>query len=365
MTSSTNVSKARTGRLARGLASAAVLALVGTAAHADAVIFNTGNAETAQLALGIYDFGHLNVRDPFGTVSTANAGGYFGLAYKFPDGNWRDATSPGCLCEGWGVSATSSSGANFGYANADDTGSGAFGLTLVGTPTTDAAAGTGSFFTTTAQLTSLPGLTVTHEFTASPDAPGQLFVAKITITNNTGETLNDVRYTRVMDWDIPPTEFFERVTIAGTATTTALEISHNDGFQSGNPLSPGTGIFPGGSLNTDFEALGPADHGAYFGFNFGTLADGESYVFEIFYGAAATEALALLALGAVSAELYSLGQNGTATYRNDVTFMFGFRGVGGEIILPPPPTRGVPEPGTLALLGLGLVAVSLRRRRSA
>jgi len=60
----------------------------------------------------------------------------------------------------------------------------------------------------------------------------------VTIANSTASDLTDVRYVRVMDWDVPPTEFNEYVTIKGTTTTTLLELSHDDGFDTPNPLLP-------------------------------------------------------------------------------------------------------------------------------
>ena len=62
-------------------------------AKADAVIYNTGSAATGTVALGVVDFGQLNTS--VGNIA-ANAGAT-GLAAKFADGSWRDATSPGCL----------------------------------------------------------------------------------------------------------------------------------------------------------------------------------------------------------------------------------------------------------------------------
>ncbi len=326
------------------LASAAALLCLATQAQAGTVIYNTGNEATATVALGVNDDGSLNTAPNI----TSNAGAT-GLAYKFADGTWRDATAPGCLCEGWGVSVNN---ATSGFANVSTNG-GPNNLTF-GAPTNVSA----STVTTTATLSSLPGISVKQEY--APASSGALFSVKVTITNNTGATVNDVKYVRVMDWDVPPTEFNEFVTIRGTATTTLLEKSHDDGFASANPLTNSSGS--SGTNDTDFTDNGPADHGAYFRFNFGSLADGASYDFNIFYGAAASESAALTAIGAQGLELYSLGQsNGGETTGAPATFIFGFSGVGGTPVDP----TDVPEPGTLLLSGIALAAMGWTRRRAA
>lgn len=319
----------------------------GSQAFAAATIINPAGT----VALGVTDTGALNTS----TGSVAANSSYTGLSYKFPDGSFQDATSPGCLCEGWGVSVN---GNTSGYD-----GNGSNNLT-VGSFTSTATTAT-----SVVSLTNLPGLTVTHAYAPATNAPSNLFVANVTITNSTTNGMTDVKYVRVMDWDVPPTEFDEFVTIKGTATTTLLEDSHDNGFVSADPLSDSDGA--AGTNNVDFEDNGPEDHGAYFRFNFGALAAGESKTFQIFYGAAGNESGALAAIAAEGLELYSLGQSQTCTdvagstvcaANNDApTYIFGFKGVGGV-----PVPNPVPEPASLALLGLGLAGMaSIRRRKAA
>ena len=330
---------------------AAVVALavfVGTAtsASAQAVITNgTG------VALGVNAEGHLNV-DPGG--STANPGGItvanssrVGVAFEDDYGaglQFRDATSPGCFCEGWGVAADGVAG----YANVSTDG-GAVNLTVA------SFASTASTAISTVSLTSLAGLTVTHEY--KPSASPSLYEAVVTITNGTGAAIDEVLYRRVMDWDVPTTEFAEYVTIQGSLLGDNIETCNN-GFWTANPTSACSPI--GEPLNSNFVDSGPADHGALFTFQFDPLAVGESRTFSIFYGAAANEAAALAALGAVGAEgIYSFGQpsSGANGSPGDRTFIFGFGGVGA------PPIGGAPEPATLFLLGSGLATVIARRYR--
>jgi hypothetical protein len=98
--------------------------------------------------------------------------------------------------------------------------------------------------------------------------------------------------------------------------------------------------------------------------------------FTIFYGAAANQTEAMAALGAVSAEAYSLGKpdpvSAGANDGSPNTYIFGFAGVGGTPIAPGasgPAAVPMDAPlalgGTAALMGaLGALALRRRRRRA-
>jgi hypothetical protein len=295
--------------------------------------------------LGVHDFGNLNIG---GGTPSNGTGSTTVVGLRYVPTN-SEGTSPGCLCEGWGVA---------------DAGTGEFG---------NASFATGGFdnvvlnsFTSTAStansvVTAFGRLRVTHDFQPSPVTPF-LYEIDITIENISATAVSDLRYTRGMDFDEAPNTFSEFVTIQGTAGASNVIFASDDGFQDVNPLAG----FRGGIIAVgDQVDTGPSDHGAHFDFSFGMLAPGATREFTLFYGAAGTEADALNALGLVGAEIFAFGQancsscltwvpapnvghttgtEGAMTGRPH-THIFAFQGVGGTPIgEPPPPAGDCPAP---------------------
>jgi hypothetical protein len=268
--------------------------------------------------LGVNPHGHLN--DVSGAPSP------FPYIVGLTRAGVGDATSPGCLCEGWGVSASLSGSSFSGGANEAANG-GPFGLSPV-----VFNAATASSFTSRVTLTGGP-LQVEHFYFPSP-VP-DVFQAQVRISNLSPlNTLDDVVYRRVMDWDVPPTEFNEYVSHYGVtahleANGGRVRFASNNGFASADPLSGPSWLNPS-SVNTDFIDLGPADHGSLFDFALGPLAPGATHVFNIFYGTAPNEVTALQAANLLGMEVYSLGQNSATdpAIGEPATFLFGFNGVG-------------------------------------
>jgi hypothetical protein len=329
---------------------AAALALAPLAGQAASVIDN------GVVQLGVDDLGQLNIPGPRSAAGVSTVG----LRY-IAGGSNLEATSNGCLCEGWGVGADGTPG----FANNS---AGIAGLTPV------------SFTSTASTAKSVvsvngTGLVVTHDFAPATET-SSLYRVKVSIAN-TGAgaaAIADLRYSRTFDWDVDPTAFSEFVTIKGTGTTTSLLYSSDNGFLDSNPYAGRSGIVAG-TVDTDFTDVGPRDIGSHFDFGFGALGIGETFDFDIFYGAARTEGGALDALGRVGAELYSLGQpscdvlgTGRGTCSGPTaTFIFGFKGVGGVIIVPDPDDPSpIPLPASAFLLmgGLGLLGARRVLRRS-
>jgi hypothetical protein len=228
-----------------------------------------------------------------------------------------DGTAAGCPCEGWGV-ADATSGLT-GYANEAIGRAHLTAVSLVATPTTIVV-------TTDATDVAHPGyaLRVVHDYHPSTISPN-LYEATVTISNLGTQNVADLRYRRVMDWDIEPTPTREWVTIANTAASAQLRFDSDGGFASGNPLDANSihsqsDIVCGAAYTgrCQFSNLGaggvypnvtsPADHGALFDFGFGALAPGEVRTFQTYYGAAPSRASALSAIAAQGIGVYSLGE---------------------------------------------------------
>lgn len=340
-----------------GAATAALLALSGTAS-ASAII------ASGDVKLGVDDFGQLNisggVADVSGTGTTAVGMRYIDTA----TGDEYESTSHGCLCEGWGITDGTASG----QANND-----------FGSPTGLSLVSFTSTATTATSVVDLDGsdLRITHEFT--PSATASLYKVSVTIENTSAtDDVAGVTYRRAMDWDTSPTPFDEFVTIGGTATTTLLEDSSDDGFTFTDPLTtPDLFDLAGCGTDVDFTACGPDDHGAAFDFALGGILAGEAYSFDIFYGGAIGLTAADAALGAVGAELFSYGwsaddtdQDGYIDGTTDLapTYIFAFAGVGGTVVVPPPGGGGaavpLPAAGWLLIAGMGGLAAASRRKKA-
>ena len=245
----------RLGTLVFLVASVALLC-VSQQAWAGAVISN------GTVQLGVDDAGQLN----FDT----GAEGIRGVTYV-PTGN--DGTRAGCLCEGWG--AGSGTPAASGVANNDN------GVTVAPvsfTATATTATSVADVAATAPTATSAAGvgttLRVTHEYVPSPSTPN-LYEVKITLENVSGGPLQDLRYERIMDWDVEPTAFSEFVTIQRGSTPAPagnLIYSDDNGFSDNDPFT-GDGPIDATTVNADYTDKGPADHGARFTFGFGDLLD--------------------------------------------------------------------------------------------
>ncbi|KAG2489382.1 hypothetical protein HYH03_012212 [Edaphochlamys debaryana] len=259
-----------------------------------------------------------------------SSSGAFSQGFGPLGGTVYTSTEKGGIAEGWGASALDSNNTRrLVQYNNNIFGKGTGpGLAV----TRDNA--TGAFVSATT-TSSVPGaFNITQTFT--PAAVTGVFRVRTTILNIGAAPITDVRYKRVMDWDIDPTPFMECVTIdwacglgatgAGGNCTKPTALAHFDtnGFASAEPVTVDANPTP-------FIRAGPQDQGAQLTFKFGTLAAGDSTTFNVFYGAAANESGAYAAIAAAGMEIYTLGLSSIngACNRNAPTFIYGFAGVGG------------------------------------
>lgn len=282
------------------------------------IVHNTHRAfggaviSSGPISMGIFDEGNL---------------GFNGVGLSFD--SVGDAIMHGCPCEGWGVSGN---GTDFGFADQS-----MFQLEL------DSFSSTATTATSIVHLTTLPELQITQAYAPSLSVPSSLFEDKVTITNTGSTDITDVRYSRAMDWDVPPNPFQEYVTIGGLPSIN-LQYSSDNGIGLPIPLLSG-GFIDASTVNVNFTDHGPGDYGAIFTFGFGALSAGSSKTFSIFYGATANELTAMNALTSVGAEVYSLGQS--TPDGTPATYIFGYKG----------PASSVPEPSSLVLLSSGIAGL--------
>jgi uncharacterized repeat protein (TIGR01451 family) len=321
------VKRSRVGRIAAVLTVSAVAAgafLVFGAGAASAATSEGAVISNGTVTLGVNADGSLN----YDCAGAGDSGcpppsveGIAPVGLRFTSLN-LEATSDGCLCEGWGVA---------------DAGSGLTGGASVDNPTPPAGNTTVDSFsspspteaisTVTVADPSIPGfaMKVEQDYHTTPLTPN-VFVDSVKVTNTGSNDITDLRYRRAMDWDIEPTAFSEWVTNQGTPSE--LKFDSDDGFASVDPLAGpsyidseavcGTG-YTGQCQFTDLGSGGqyptvmsPDDHGGLFDFGFGSLAAGATKTFTVVYGAADSETNMLNALNASGAQTYSMGESNCA-----------------------------------------------------
>ena len=141
-----------------------------------AIIYNSTTLEEQQIALGIRKEGQMGSR----SGNIAENASDTGIAYKF-DGSysqgyksgWQDATTPGCLCEGWGAGFVDRVGRQ-SHGRANESKGGVQNIEVK------------SFVSDETSITSTvwikdsvgqPVLEVTHRFGPAAKVPGALFQA--------------------------------------------------------------------------------------------------------------------------------------------------------------------------------------------
>ncbi|MGC8639740.1 MAG: WD40/YVTN/BNR-like repeat-containing protein [Isosphaeraceae bacterium] len=252
-------------------------------------IINNGTIE-----LGVNPEGNLNVDG--GTPSSGGTSTTLvGLRYM-PTND--EITAEGTPAEGWGV-ADSTTGVT-GYANRGGVAAGVSNVSVL------------SFTYTSSTAASVVQVGSTFKVTQDfrPSSNPNLYVITVTIQNISRSSVN-IRYRRVVDWDIEPTAYDEYVSING-GSSQALSYDNDDGFTTANPLGAASSGWIQSLKTGNFTAAGPADIGALLDFSFPNVSAGNQVSFKLYYGGAATLSGVQSVLSSVAAQGYSLAQPGTA-----------------------------------------------------
>jgi len=322
----------------------------------DGSMFVTNNV----IRLGVTKWGSLNAPVPEFTQQCVDEAPNVGLqyyGYLLPNGPGQtpclaDATVPGCLCEGWGVSAVDEDNASAEGGFTKDEG-------VLG-PLQFVSQASGNPLEAESVTRLVQGgidLLITHHFRPAATT-AQLYEVNVTITNQGLKPLTNLKYIRTMDWDVPPTSFDDCVDIdMGNAGDPSgdIECVHSNGFT--EPL-PSTFLAQGVNrpiqlgrcyedpvVQTAKFKVGPSDQGSAWLFNFrsvlnGGLPVGASKNFQVYYGAADNDSHQNSVLLAAKIEAYTTGYpnklvDGVKTcVRDGVRFIFGFGNVGGDVIVP-------------------------------
>lgn len=297
--------------------------------------------DNGTVQLGVESQGQLGT--PGEISSPVEGQSMVGLRY-LPTGN--ESLTHGCLCEGWGA-GNGATGA-YGFISTE------FGNDSINSITFDSTDRTAEAITAIAEE-----LQVSHSFT--PSANDNLFEITISITNIGTNDIADLRYSRVINWNIEPEAYNEYLTFGGISEASSLLRVSTDASNIPNPFSERISLLSGNET-----VLGPGDLGSTFDFGFGLLRQDETLSFKMFYGAAANKALALSALGSVLTEVYAIGQaacdpdaGGSGCVATPNAFMVGFSGVGGT----PLAEGDVPLPGGILLFLSGLVGLFTFQRK--
>ncbi len=259
--------------------------------------------------LGVNPEANLGV--PGGTASSGEGTTDVGLRLSSTD---NDGISPGGSQEGWGIVDAGTDTTGFVSGNLD------YGKSNITVSNFTATSDSATSVVDVGAAGSEVSFQITHDFKTS-SATDNLFMAKITIENTGSQVADDVRYRRVADWDAEPTAFDELVSIDGEKTPYLL-FSSNEGFASPDPLSGKESYGASGF----FIDHGPDDQGTLIDLKLGALKPGAQRTFELYYGAAANQSVALSTVQSIGAQVYSLAKPNTRATEEGApnTFIMAF-----------------------------------------